>query len=87
MERITGDGEPIDQLRGRPGQVVELEAAFDLPEEMRVSWFVTAGTIELYRHNPAEWQAPDEAASGWLFAVGRDDAGSVTWVTMPVSVE
>lgn len=48
-------------------------------DEAGVSWFSTAGEIELYRRSPAILEAPAEPGPGVLLAVFRDGLGGVAW--------
>lgn len=51
------------------------------------SWYATIGEIGLYRRNPSEIIAPEDAGTGWLYAVYRDGAGGVAWRRLPIVVE
>ena len=86
MVRLEAGGEPVaETLVARPGGVTSLEAELDA-EPAVMSWFATIGTIDRYRHNPTEL-VTEEAGDGWLIAVGRDDAGGVTWRVVRLVVE
>jgi hypothetical protein len=86
MVRLEAGGEPVaETLVARVGGATALEAELDA-EPAVMSWFATIGTIDRYRHNPTELVS-DEAGEGWLIAVGRDDAGGVTWRVVRLVVE
>ena len=86
MVRLEAGGEPVAETLVAPsGRVTALEAELDA-EPAVMSWFATIGTIDRYRHNPTEL-VTDEAGDGWLIAVGRDDAGGVTWRVVRLVVE
>lgn len=65
-------------------------------ETIRVSWYVTGGSLEkdrsgrsptdLDRDTQNTWVAPEEPGEYWLVAVIRDDRGGVGWALRPLRV-
>ncbi|HEY5959544.1 MAG TPA: hypothetical protein VIV60_23470 [Polyangiaceae bacterium] len=65
-------------------------------ETVRVSWYVTGGTLardtsgrtssELERDAQNQWIAPDSVGDHWLIAVIRDDRGGVGWTARQLRV-
>jgi len=86
------DGAPI--VDGEPvilevGQSVELDLRVSPapgPDAI-FSWYATTGEIDLYRRSPTELAAPDEPATGSLFAVYRDGLGGVAWRELSLRIE
>lgn len=89
MVSLEADGDAIAEagLTAAPGAELELSAQLERPDVQRLSWFATVGEIELYHHNPALLVGPAAPAAGWLFVVGRDDRGGVTWRTAAMVFE
>lgn len=66
-------------------------------ESIRISWFVTAGSLERdqsgrtsddpQRRAENRWTAPDLPGDYWLFVVIRDDRGGANWIAQPLSVQ
>ena len=77
-----------NDLQLAQGQTVSLELGIDPEQDQDTtySWYSTIGSIEQYRSAPAEMVAPDEAGSGWLFAVIRDGRGGIVWHKVRVTV-
>jgi hypothetical protein len=65
-------------------------------ETIRVSWYVTGGTLEHDRSGRGSdeferdaqntWTAPDQSGDYWLLLVVRDDRGGVGWATRSLRV-
>ncbi len=91
IDAVLIDGVPAsasdDVLVGR-GDSVALDLSVDggLADGSRVSWFTTAGKIELYRHTPTKLIADSEAGTGILYVVYRDGLGGVAWLERNVQI-
>lgn len=67
---------------------IDLDVLIDggLADGSIVSWFSTAGTIELYRHTPTQLAVRGAPGSGVLYVVYRDGSGGVGWLEHDVQI-
>lgn len=63
-----------------------VELTVDAGSATQVSWFVTGGSIALYRRTPTAWDTPDEPADVTGFVVCRDGRGGTSWRSFTVAV-
>ncbi|HWM87296.1 MAG TPA: hypothetical protein VNO33_15700, partial [Kofleriaceae bacterium] len=85
---LVADEEPVTGVLRVPARAaVALRADIEGSEEAQLSWFATVGEIELYRRNPTELAAPEDASDGWLIAVVRDRTGGVAWQIVSLVVD
>jgi len=92
VDDLLIDGQSIedgDTVELDVGATVELDVLATPPptDNYIISWYATIGEIELYRRAPTELIAPDEAGSGVLYVVYRDDRGGVAWRSCELVVE